>query len=91
MKMFLFCYPDYLDDGVSSEFKQAGYNSYMELHGAGKDEPFGTHHVAGKLRALFIYMPAEMIPRALEIVRKLREKFPDEDMRAFTWKLEEIC
>ena len=91
MKMFLFCYPDYLDDDVSSEFKQADYHSYMELHGAGKDEPFGTHHVAGKLRALFIYMPAEMIPRALEIVRKLREKFPDEDMRAFTWELEEIC
>ena len=94
MKMFLFCYPDWMEDVVSSEFKQAGYNSYMELHGAkGKDEPYDAkqdkHHVVGKLRALFIYMPDEMIPPALDIVRKLKEKFPDEDMRAFTWMLEE--
>ncbi len=96
MKMFLFCYPDFLDDAVSSEFKQAGYNSYMKLHGAtGKDEPYGAkqgmHHVAGKLRALFIYMPTEMIPPTIEIVRKLKEKYPNEDMRAFTWMLEECC
>jgi hypothetical protein len=96
MKMFLFCYPDFLDDTVSSEFMQAGYKSYMKLYGAtGKDEPYdakqGTYHVAGKLRALFIYMPAEMIPPTLDIVRKLKEKFPNEDMRAFTWMLEEIC
>ncbi len=97
MKMFLFCYPDFLDDAVSSEFKQAGYESYMKLHGAvGKDEPYDVkqgahHHVAGKLRALFIYMPAERITPTLDIVRKLKRKFPDEDMRAFTWMLEECC
>jgi hypothetical protein len=96
MKMFLFCYPQYLDDTVSSEFKQAGYNSYMKLHSAtGKDEPYdakqGIHHVAGEIRALFMYMPAEMIPHALDIVRRIKEKLPNENMRAFTWMLEECC
>ncbi len=96
MKMFLFCYPDYLDDTVSSAFKQAGYGSYMKLHSAtGKDEPYvtkqATHHVPVNLRALFIYMPTEMIPRTFDIVRKLKEKYPQEDMRAFTWMLEECC
>ncbi len=92
MKMFLFCYPHYLDDTVSSEFKQAGYKSYMKLQSAtGKDEPHDAKldHVAGKLRALFIYIPTEMIPPTLDIVRRIKEKYPNEDMRAFTWMLEE--
>jgi len=94
MKMFLFCYPDYLDDAVSFEFKQAGYKSYMKLHSAtGKDYDAKQriHHLAGYIRALFMYMPAEMIPPTLDMVRKIKEKFPDEDMRAFTWMLEECC
>jgi len=32
-----------------------------------------------------------MIPPTLDMVRKIKEKFPDEDMRAFTWMLEECC
>ena len=66
----------------------------MKLHSAtGKDydEKQRIHHVAGYVRALFMYMPAEMILRTLDIVRELKEKFPDEEMRAFTWILEECC
>jgi hypothetical protein len=95
MQMFLFCYPDFLDDSIADEFIQAGYQSHMTLHGAtGQDAPFGergTRHAPGKVKALFIYMPDEDIPRALDIVRRLKEKYPNEGLRAFTWALEECC
>jgi len=73
MKMFLFCYPDYLDDAVSSEFKQAGYKSYMKLHSAtGKDyDPKQrSHHVAGYVRALSTGNPGEHRLLVYQSIRK---------------------
>lgn len=94
MQMFLFCYPDFLDDSIADEFMQAGYKSHMKLHGAtGQDAPFagrqGPWHAPGRVKALFMYMPDEDIPRTLDIVRRLKEKYPNEGLRAFTWTLKE--
>ena len=94
MKMFLFAYADYLDESITSEFKQAGYKSYMKLHDAtGEDEPnearLDTFDAPGTIKSFFMYVPDEDIPRILDIVRRLREKYPTAGFRAFTWSLEE--
>ena len=94
MQMFLFCYPDFLDDGITSEFNQAGYKSHMKLHDAtGLDQPYGAKrgsmHVPSNIKALFMYMSDEEVPHALSIVRRLKEKYPNERLRMLTWALKE--
>jgi len=94
MQMFLLCYPDFLDDSVTSEFIRAGYKSHMKLHDAtGLDQPNGAKRgsmrTPGKINALFMYMSDEEVPRTLGIVRRLKEKYPKERLRALTWALKE--
>jgi len=45
MKMFLFCYVEFLDDSIANEFERAGYKSHMKFHSAtGQDVPNDARH-----------------------------------------------
>ncbi|HEY3277140.1 MAG TPA: hypothetical protein VGJ94_11005 [Syntrophorhabdaceae bacterium] len=96
MKMFVIVYVDYLDESVTNEFKQAGYTSYMKFHGlTGEDEKYeamiGSPGSHGKIKSLFIHATDEKIPHLLDIVKKLKERYPTCGFRAFTFPLEEYA
>jgi hypothetical protein len=94
MKMFALIYADYLDEGITKEFKEANYKQYTKVHGTtgeGKETgaKLGTSHAPFKNNILYIAVPEEEIPNLLDIVRKLKREFPDEGFRAFTYQMEE--
>jgi hypothetical protein len=94
MKMFALIYPDYFDVYVTEEFKGAKYKQYTKVHGATGEgiesgAKMGTSLVPYNNNILYIAVPEEEIPNLLEIVQRLRRKYPDEGFRAFTFQLDE--
>lgn len=94
MKMFYFVYPEYFDERITNEFKQAGYKKYTKVHGTTgegeESEPkLGTFRSPGRQKSLLMAVPDEEIPCLIEIVRKLRGEHPVAGFRAFTFPLEE--
>lgn len=94
MKMFIFIYPDYFDTHITSEFKQAGYKNYTKVHGTtgegDESEPkLGSSYAPGRNNLLTMAVPDKEIPQLLEIVRRLRGKYPNAGFRAFTHWLDE--
>lgn len=94
MKMFLVVYTDYFDERITSALKQAGYNKYTKIHGTtgeGEDTvaKLGVSYAPGTNKTLIMAVPNEEIPHLLEIIQRLREKYPDGGFRAFTFPLEE--
>ncbi|HVN23027.1 MAG TPA: hypothetical protein VMT71_03585 [Syntrophorhabdales bacterium] len=95
MKMFVFVYAEYFDDGVTTTFKQAGYGSYIKIHNMtgeykGLESRAGGPHSHGGLTSLLLAVPDEQISHLLDMVRDMKKEFPDAGLGAFTFPLEEV-
>jgi len=94
MKMFLVVYENFLDEGTTNAFKQAGYKSYTKMHNViGEGEKhlpkLGNRVWPGKNSTLSFAVPEGEIPRLIEVVQGLKGRYPTAGFRAFTFPLEQ--
>ncbi len=94
MKMFLVVYENFLDETTTNTFKQAGYKFYTKMHdvtGEGEEHlpRLGNYKWPGKNNMLSFVVPDQVIPKLIEVVKSLKERFPIAGFRAFTFPLEQ--
>jgi hypothetical protein len=95
MKMFLVVYENYLDESTTDTFREAGFKAYTKIHdvtGEGeKHRPrLGNRNKGpGRNNTLSFAVADQEIPQLVEVVQRLKERFPTAGFRAFTFPLEQ--